>query len=552
MTALLRVGVLLDSFNQPAWVEKVIQTIQSCDFAQIQLVVLNDSFEKNRKSFRVKLWKNQRYIGYRIYSRLDNFFFRLKPDAFARVNLEKILTGCRILNISPIEKKFSTYFPDEALAAISELQPDVMLRFGFGILRGEILKIPKYGIWSYHHGDNNVNRGGPPGFWEVMKNEPATGSVLQILTEDLDAGRVIYRSYARTDKRSVKRNKNNYYWKSAQFVIRKLRDLSCEGPDALRQDACSPVCQPYSHPLYRNPTNSQILQSAGSLVIRNVSDKCVDLYKIKQWYLAYRFHPSSSIPDTSFYRFKELMPPKDRYWADPFPLKHQENIFVFIEEFLYGTKKGHISVLELKANGSSSRPVKILEEKHHLSYPFIFHWNGCYYMIPEAGGSKRLDLYRCTEFPGKWEHEKTLLEGKSIVDATIVQIEDTWWMFANIAVEGASTFDELHLFYSESPLGPWKAHRKNPVKSDCRSSRPAGNLFRFGDAFYRPAQDCSVRYGYAISLNKIIQMNQDNYQEIEVSKIYPKWKNNLLATHTINSISDLTIIDVMIRRRIFF
>ena len=92
--------------------------------------------------------------------------------------------------------RFCDYLSDEDVSRIRAANVDVLLRFGFRILKGPILRAAKHGVWSYHHGDNQVNRGGPAGFWEVMLNRPTTGSVLQILNEDLDNGRVIYRSYA--------------------------------------------------------------------------------------------------------------------------------------------------------------------------------------------------------------------------------------------------------------------------------------------------------------------------------------------------------------------
>ena len=63
---------------------------------------------------------------------------------------------------------------------------DVAISFGFRILKGRALRIAKHGVWSYHHGDNHINRGGPAGFWEVLEGSPVIGSVLQVLDEDLD------------------------------------------------------------------------------------------------------------------------------------------------------------------------------------------------------------------------------------------------------------------------------------------------------------------------------------------------------------------------------
>ena len=38
-------------------------------------------------------------------------------------------------------------FPDDALERIREKKLDVLIRFGFNILRGEILTAARYGVW---------------------------------------------------------------------------------------------------------------------------------------------------------------------------------------------------------------------------------------------------------------------------------------------------------------------------------------------------------------------------------------------------------------------
>ena len=51
----------------------------------------------------------------------------------------------------------------------------------------------KIGIFSFHHGDNDFYRGGPPGFWEVYNQEPSTGFIIQRINEVLDNGDVIFK-----------------------------------------------------------------------------------------------------------------------------------------------------------------------------------------------------------------------------------------------------------------------------------------------------------------------------------------------------------------------
>ena len=66
----------------------------------------------------------------------------------------------------------------------------MIIRGGKGILTGKILNLCRLGILSIHHGNNEINRGGPPGFWEVFNKEPSSGFIVQRLTEELDGGDV--------------------------------------------------------------------------------------------------------------------------------------------------------------------------------------------------------------------------------------------------------------------------------------------------------------------------------------------------------------------------
>ena len=54
-------------------------------------------------------------------------------------------------------------------------------------------------MWSLHHDDNRSYRGGPALFWEVFERNPESGTVLQILTDALDGGKVLYRSIGPTN-----------------------------------------------------------------------------------------------------------------------------------------------------------------------------------------------------------------------------------------------------------------------------------------------------------------------------------------------------------------
>ena len=49
--------------------------------------------------------------------------------------------------------------------------------------------------------------------------------------------------------------------------------------------------------------------------------------------------------------FKSIVPPNDRYWADPHVVYRHDTYYVFVEEFDYARGKGHIAVIPLNEHG---------------------------------------------------------------------------------------------------------------------------------------------------------------------------------------------------------
>lgn len=544
--------MLLDSLVQPRWVRRVLEEIKASSIAKITLVVKNDAPPPSTK-LSARLSRSYDQILYGVYTKLDNRFSKITPDAFERVDVSDLCGDAPVLNVVPKMKKFSDRLEDEDVERILEYELDVALRFGFRILRGRVLEIARHGVWSYHHDDSFRYRGGPPGFWEVMQDDPLTGSMLQILTEDLDNGKVLYRSWSATLNRfSVKKNNNNYYWKSAAFIQRKLIELHRDGRLKSADESCCPAPRPYNGPLYKVPKDWQMLGLLWDLGKRALKRMAEKLAYYETWSLAYHFKTNPN-GNESLHRFTKLVPPKGHFWADPFPIKVNDRYFVFFEDFIYSEGKAVIAMMELKKDSSHAEPVTVMRCDYHLSYPFLFEWQDSLYMIPESGGNNTVDLYRCTAFPLEWKKESVLLEADNPSDATLIEHEGKWWMFVNVQAPGVTVnWEELHLYVSDSPLGPWVAHEQNPVRSDVRNSRPAGHLFYQDGQLIRPAQDCSRRYGYATALNRIIKLSAEEFREEEVAKITPEWDPKILGTHTINRAEELAVIDCLVRRRRLF
>lgn len=307
---------MVDSFETTAWEYLMVSKIVQSPHIEICLIV-KKIHDFPPQSFIQKLIKRRNHLIYSIYRRLENKFIKNSINAFQPGNLHKLLSGVDCIEVKCIEKKASDFLIDADIEKIKTWDVDVFIRLGFRILLGKILNIPKYGIWSLHHGDNLVNRGGPAGFWEVVDRNPTTGSVLQILTEDLDAGFVLYRSWSKTDK-FITRNNNASYWKSASFIPRKLEQLYQLGGELFleRMKIQYNSKSFYVKPLYVEPTNLTASKFVLRHTLRLLSLKIQEYFKHEQWYLMYYFNKKPEI-SFSVFRFRKLLPPNDRFWADP-------------------------------------------------------------------------------------------------------------------------------------------------------------------------------------------------------------------------------------------
>jgi hypothetical protein len=549
----LRIGLLLDSFDIPTWEYVMLEKIIKSDFSTIELIVLNEN-KKEKVALLTKIVNNNlKTLFYIAYCQFENKLCKCSPNAFEKIESKGLLADIPTLEVSPRQTALFDLIEHEDIVKIKSFNIDVFIRLGFRILRGEILHASRFGIWSYHHGDNQVIRGGPSGFWEVFEKHLVTGTTLQILTEDLDNGTVIYRSYSSTDPHYVNRNRNNYYWKSLSFLPRKLDELyRFEEKQFFDKIAKYNGTQLTSlGRIYMTPTNVEMIRLLSEHSLKMFKDFLFSKFYFKQWFLLFNLKDDSG---DKFSLFNKIIPPKDRFWADPFIIFKNNLYYIFIEEYIYKNNKAHISLLIMDEKGNYKTPIKIIDRPYHLSYPFIFEWKDEYYMIPESMGNKSIEVYKCKEFPYKWEFFIKLMENVSAVDATLFYYQEKWWLFTNIGENnGASMSDELFLFSSDNPLSvSWKSHPQNPIVSDVRSARPAGKLFLQNGYIYRPSQDCSKTYGYAVKINRVNKLNDLEYEEMEVDSIYPNWDKNITAIHTFNKENKLTIIDGKIKRSKYF
>jgi len=547
----LRLGILCRNYNSHEnWEKEIFNEIISSPHLELVLL-LKDGRKEVENSFMQKLklaltTKNK--IGKIIFHShvfLERLLFKEKSIEYPKY--QNLFDSTEVKFLNPVRKGYLDVFNDQDYQELKKHNLDVILRHEFNIIRGPILKSAKYGIWSFHHGDNSVYRGRPAGFWEILNKEKSIGITLQQLTSELDGGLIIGKAYYNKHWSFVKTNRLLLH-SSASLLFKHLKIVYQTREITLSKSLT------YFNPLYKVPEPYIALKYMG-FFYKNLFSKAFEkfcermrLSYFQKWTLVYG---KGEFLYKNLGSLNTLRTPKNEFWADPFLFDFENRQYVFFENYEYKQRKGKISVGIIQ-DDKIVGVVDALNKAYHLSYPFLFTHKKEIYMIPETSNNNRLEIYRCLEIPGKWELYKTAFEGEKIIDATIFQdANKVIWLFLNKQRNKQSCpHSELYIY----KVSNWdefilEEHKNNPVYIDSRVARSAGNFFIRNGVVYRPSQtNVEGIYGRGININRIISLNLDEFIEETLLTVKPEYDTRLISSHHISQGSDSFIFDVAFKK----
>lgn len=204
--------------------------------------------------------------------------------------------------------------------------------------------------------------------------------------------------------------------------------------------------------------------------------------------------------------------------ADPFLFVKDSTFYLFYEDKRL-RRKGVLSMVSTKNLVKWSKPVVVLKEPFHLSYPFVFEEDGHVYMLPETNEAKSINLYEAKDSSlSGFERKHILLKDEdndgsvsiSFCDTSIHKKEGVYYMHTTRRCNGVNT---LELYTSDSLFGPYVKHPSSPILADNKYGRNAGSLISIGDTLYRVAQDCVKQYGDNVHLFRIDELTPNSYRE---------------------------------------
>lgn len=512
----LQIALIVDSNSLDSWQFDAVANCQ--DLVEINTIIYCQNNQSKKK-----------ILKHGLYYLLNLFSIRNKQTN--QISWSRLTTAsCQIIKFNCNQSGNWQTIDETTKVQLAEKNLDIIVKFGMNLLRNPNTLRAKYGVLSFHHGDPTAFRGRPAGFYELIQNANEVGAVVQELSNQLDAGKMRAFGRYQISAHSYRKTLEALYANSA-FLLRQAI-LNCVDDKTLN---IAPTGKNY-----RLPSNYAVVQFATQMIIRKIKRLAFGFFQRRKWQIAETAPLSltNQKPTTEVKLLKTLTTPRGLgFIADPFVLPNGN---VICEATPKNNQRGFLMVLN--DNENSQIDTSILGTKH-LSFPFVVMHAGQLLVMPEMAenGSQVIceldNFFKITKV-----HPLQGLENERLIDPVLLFRESKWWLFAG---KSGNEADHLFLWSSENIVGPYVAHRMNPVVVDPSRARNAGGFLNIDDQIFRLGQDNRRDYGDGITVCRVTQLSDTVYDETPVTRLTIAGQK---GPHTLSTNGTNTYIDFYIKR----
>ncbi len=404
--------------------------------------------------------------------------------------------------------------------------PLFIYKCGMGLLyiNNKLKNIP---IISHHHGDPNKFRGRPAGFYEMLKGEKKMGQIVQLLTNDLDAGKILFFAETKIYPWSYKKTLRECFYISPIIFEKALINLE---KGIFIDKKCDGIN-------YKLPSNLLSINFIFLEILELINKLFYGLFYEKFWQVGFFENFSLALINESQDLIKFIYSLSNNFkslkicngysfFADPFILDSN----IIVEGLNKISGKGDLLLIDIKKN----KVIQKLNFKNkHLSYPYTKSFSDILYVYPDSGS-----LNKPIYFRGKKNSSLEILSFKNfiqgLIDPSVIENDGLFYLFANYTNENYV----LRLWVSTNPnFDDAYEHPNSPICITPEGGRSGGRVFKFKNKFYRFGQDCTNEYGNGLILFEINQLTDSNFSECIISSI--KFKNNFKGPHNMDFSNNL-------------
>jgi len=531
----IRFGVICENKKLLAWQKEVIEILISEADVELKLLIFeNDRLGKKRTGKPVQSSSIKPGISWNLYYR---YLVRKKSKALQEVEITSIFEGIPHINLTLLETDGFAQLQNTETKKLETVELDFILNFSTLPLIGKVLNAAKFGIWSYQFGDQEKYIGNTLSFWEIYKEDVLTKASLIRLTNAANTSILLKEGYLKTNI-SYPKNIDNIHFEVSHWPLQLCQDIRNNCFTNFNTSIKVQRGKILSPPSVLQLLNFFFIQ----LKLFTKRAKKL-LFYIDYWNIGIAYSPiheflnSRKNPEVQW--FPDLT--KNRFMADPFGIYFKGDLHIVYEDLSFQQGIGKTARFLFKEHSFRENKI-VIDDKFHMSYPFLLEYAGEIYCIPETYQANQVRLYKAIDFPDKWKLEKVLIENYAGIDSTIFKHKDIWYLFSTNKDSGPH--HNLNIHFTDNIFGTWQEHPKNPVKTDIRSARPAGTMFEHNGAIFRPSMDYSEKIEGRIVINKIVTLTVSDFKEEMHNHVEP-FENTYYCdkVHTLSQVGQYTLVD---------
>jgi hypothetical protein len=512
----MRIGVMIEGQRVARWQAEALRSLTG----QYELLVYNCVNPEPAP----RRWRNGLYYLLNLFT-VRNRLTRSVPLASAGLN---IAAGCEYEGEADGRwQKLPAWLLDRLRAD----RLDVLVKFNSALLRipePQVLPTP---ILSYHHGDPRKFRGRPAGFYELCTGTPVMGQIVQILSNRLDAGKVVAYAETKVHRHSYRATLVEAY-RHSPLLLRHAIEHARSGT-ALPIEPAGKV--------YKLPGNGTVAAFVARRLTTAFGRVLYGLFIEKKWNVSraalsperYMTGAEDGTIDASGWQSVPV-PGGYSFLADPFFNPAGEGLLV---EAL-NAKTGLGEILTIDGN----RTRKISSGRRHYSYPASVEWQGCHYLIPEISEWSDPRIYTLGEGGLHDVGALQLSEGGALLDPTLLVKDGRVYLFANRANEGSGV---LRLWLAPGLFESFVEHPMSPIRISPEGSRMGGAIVSASGRLRRLGQDGRERYGDGLVGFDIEALDPAVYAEAPAAALR---FSHVAGPHTLNFSTGEAVFDWYVER----
>lgn len=255
---MIKAALIIDGNSVSRWQHEALQI--ASDLLEIKVVLACQNTKAANNYFK--------HFFYYVLN-----YFSLKNHLTRRMKF--ILSSKKMIKFDSIYEGGWQSLPEHVHDELNICDVDVVVKFGMNLLRIDN-KNRNLKILSYHHGDPSKFRGRPAGFYELLMGERSIGTVVQEISNKLDAGKVWAICHSKVYRHSYKKTAINFY-SNSKFLLRKaLLNIENNTPVNITSDGGN----------YKLPSNFLVVRFCALLFLRILNRFIYGAFYEKRWNIA--------------------------------------------------------------------------------------------------------------------------------------------------------------------------------------------------------------------------------------------------------------------------